>query len=119
MEFKLLPDLLSGDSAFVELKVQEDCILHHISIECNSSRRRGTFIFCSNSCLEDAFADDCPVRASLDEAMVQEAHEVSKVLLVGVLFEVYLYYTIYCTFDATLRVLGRRGIYKCRFISFL
>ena len=91
VEFKLLPDLLLGDSVFVELEVQEDCVLHHISIGCNSSRIRGGFIFCSSRYVEDKFANDCPVPASLNEAMVQEAHEVSKFLLVGVLFEVPLH----------------------------
>ena len=59
------------------------------------------FFFCSSSCLKDEFADGCPVPASLNEAMVQEAHKVGKVLLVGVLADVPLNQTIYCAFDAT------------------
>ena len=93
----------------MELEVEEDWVFHHISIGCDSGRRRGRFVFCSSSCSEDEFADDCPVPASLNEAMIQEAHEVGNVFLVGVLSEVPLNQTVHCTFDATWRVLGRGG----------
>ena len=83
MEFKFLPDLLSGDSVFVELEVEEDCVFHHISIGCNNSRKRGRFVFCSSYCLKDKFVDGNPVPASLNEVMIQEAYEVGKVFLVG------------------------------------
>ena len=103
----------------MELEAQEDCVLHHLSIRCNSIRRRGRFIFYSSSCLEDKFANDCPVPASLNEAMVQEAHKVSKVLLVGVLSEVPLHKTVHCTFDATWRVLGGGGNVQMQIHFFL
>ena len=75
----------------------------------NSSRRRGRFIFCSRSCPKDELTNGSPVPASLDEAMIQEAHEVGKVFLVGVLSEIPLNQTIYCTFDATWGVFGGGG----------
>ena len=106
MEFKFLPGLLSGDSVFVELDVEEDFVFHHIRIVCNNSRRRGRFVFCSSCCLKNKFVDGNPFPASLNEEMIQEAYKACKVLLVGVLSKVPLNQTAHCTFDVTWRVLG-------------
>ena len=121
MEFKFLPDLLSGDSVFVEFEVEEDCVFRHIRIRCNNSRS-SRFVFCSNCCLKDKFVDGNPVPASLDEAMIQEANKVCKVFLVSFMSEIHLNQTIYCTFDVTWGVLGGGGNVQmqvhCLLVSF-
>ena len=41
--------------------------------------------------MKDELANGSSVSASLDEMMPEEAHEISEVLLIGIIFEVPLY----------------------------
>ena len=54
--------------------------VNDVGVGCDSSRRKGRFVFCSSSCFRDELADGSPVPALLGETMAEKAHKVSEVL---------------------------------------